>query len=253
MDTTYICMQKRGMTVPYIWPSRPPSFQLGPVTKRFRDHRHSNKPYFIQPPANLPQTVYSQRALHSGVCLWQPDSVPHLLIRSHERLASSDSSSQHTDLCRSAFSLAAVSWTTSGDKRLPECLACRRFTRTQGWFILALHKQASVYISLVLAFKSTVGNIYTRALGHTFCSFTLSWASATHTYVHCPTPTDTHRWPLCLCSSASLGQTHTHTHTHTLQHAPLFMSEIGFMSVICLHLCRSCCALMQLHTSVLML
>lgn len=35
--------------------------------------------------------------------------------------ASCDSSSQHTALSRSAFSPAAVSWTTSGDKRLPEC------------------------------------------------------------------------------------------------------------------------------------
>lgn len=42
--------------------------------------------------------------------------------------ASCDSSSQHTALCRSAFSRAAAgaagaSWTSSGDKRLPECLA----------------------------------------------------------------------------------------------------------------------------------
>lgn len=123
-----------------------------PSDHRFRDHRRLNKPYFIQPPANLPQTVYSQRALLSGVCLWQPNSMPHLSVQSHERLESSDSSSQHTGLSRSAFSPAAVSWTTSGDKRLPECLACRRFTRTRGWFILALHKQASVYISLVLGF-----------------------------------------------------------------------------------------------------
>lgn len=123
-----------------------------PNDHRFRDHRRLNKPYFIQPPANLPQTVYSQRALLSGVCLWQPDAMPHLPVQSHERLASSDSSSQHTALSRSAFSPTAVSWTTSGDKRLPECLACRRFTRTWGWFILALHTQASVYISLVLGF-----------------------------------------------------------------------------------------------------
>lgn len=125
---------------------------LWPHAHRFWDHRRSNKPYFIQPSANLPQTVYSQWALLSGVCLWQPDSMPHLSIQSHERLASSDSSSQHTALSRSAFSPAVVSWTTSGDKRLPECLACRRFTWTWGWFILALHKQGSVYISLVLAF-----------------------------------------------------------------------------------------------------
>ncbi|KAK5901945.1 hypothetical protein CesoFtcFv8_007254 [Champsocephalus esox] len=104
----------------------------GPDDHRFRDHRRLNKTYFIQPPANLPQTVYSQCALLSGVCLWQPDSMPHLPVQSHERLASSDSSSQHTALSRSAFSSAAVSCTTSGDKRLPECLACRRFTRTQG-------------------------------------------------------------------------------------------------------------------------
>lgn len=123
-----------------------------PSDHRLRDHRRLNKPYFIQPPANLPQTVYSQRALLSGVCLWQPDSMPHLPVQSHERLASSDSSSQHTALSRSAFSPAAASWTTSGDKRLPECLACRRFTRTRGWFILASHKQASVYISLVPGF-----------------------------------------------------------------------------------------------------
>ncbi len=123
-----------------------------PSDHKFKDHRRLNKPYFIQSPANLPQTVYSQRALLSGVCLWQPDSMPHLPVQSHERLESSDSSSQHTGLSRSAFSPAAVSWTTSGDERLPECLACRRFTRTRGWFILALHKQASVYISLVLGF-----------------------------------------------------------------------------------------------------
>lgn len=63
-----------------------------PTDHRFRDHQRLNKPYFIQPPANLPQTVYSQWALLSGVCLWQPYSMPHLPIQSHERLASSDSS-----------------------------------------------------------------------------------------------------------------------------------------------------------------
>ena len=77
--------------------------------RRFRDHRRLNRPCFIQPAANLPQTVYSQRALLSGVCLWQPDSVPHLHVQSHERLASSDSSSQHpapSPPYRSAFSPA---------------------------------------------------------------------------------------------------------------------------------------------------
>lgn len=75
----------------------------------FRDHRCLNKPYFIQSPANLPQTVYSRRTLLSGVCLWQLDSVPHLPIQSHERLASSDSSLQHTALSCSAFS-PALRW-----------------------------------------------------------------------------------------------------------------------------------------------
>ncbi|KAM7396987.1 hypothetical protein PAMP_019986 [Pampus punctatissimus] len=63
-----------------------------PTGHRVRDHRRLNKPYFIQPPANLPQTVYSQWALLSGVCLWQSYFMPHLPIQSNERLASSDSS-----------------------------------------------------------------------------------------------------------------------------------------------------------------
>lgn len=98
------------------------------------------------------QTVYSQRALLSGIFLWQTDCMPHLSNQTHERVASSDTSSQHTALSLSAFSTTAVSWTTSGDKRLPDCLTCRRFTRPWGWFILALHKLSSVYISLVLGF-----------------------------------------------------------------------------------------------------
>ncbi|CAB1440011.1 unnamed protein product [Pleuronectes platessa] len=54
-------------------------------------------------------------ALLSRAYLWRPNSVPHLPVQSHERLASSDSSSQHTALSRSAFSpAAAVSCTTSG-------------------------------------------------------------------------------------------------------------------------------------------
>lgn len=77
-----------------------------------------------------------------------------------------------------------------------------------------------------------MGNVYTWALGLTFCSFTLCWVSATtfDTYRHV---TRTHRWTLCLCPS----QTNTHTHA---RHAPLFMSETGFMSAISLHLLLSC-------------
>ena len=180
-----------------------------------------------------------------------PTPVPHLPVHSHERLASSDSSSQHTALCRSAFSPTAVSCTTSGDKRLPECLACRRFTRTRGWFILALHKQASVYISLVLGLLNQHWGTYTHALRdlHSAHSHSAGLLPHAHTLRHLQTVTHTYRWTLCLRSSAPLRKTstHTHTHTHTPGHAPLFMSETGYMSVIRLLLHHSCCTLMQRH------
>lgn len=122
-----------------------------PSDHRLRDHRRLNKPYFTSflPTSHKQFTVYGLCSLEF-VC---GNPTPcHISPSRAMKDWPPDSSSQHTALSRSAFSPAAVSWTTSGDKRLPECLACRRFTRTQGWFILALHKQASVYISLVLRF-----------------------------------------------------------------------------------------------------
>lgn len=118
---------------------------------RFRDHRRLNKPYFT---SFLP-TSHKQFTVN-GLCslefVYGNPTPCHISPSRAMKDWPPDSSSQHTALSRSAFSPAAVSWTTSGDKRLPECLACRRFTRTQGWFILALHKQPSVYIWLVLGF-----------------------------------------------------------------------------------------------------
>lgn len=122
-----------------------------PSDHRFKDHRCLNKPYFTSflPTSHKQLKVYGLCSLEFVYGNLTPCHIsPSRAMKDWPP----DSSSQHTALSRSAFSPAAVSWTTSGDKRLPECLACRRFTRTQGWFILALHKQSSVYISLVLGF-----------------------------------------------------------------------------------------------------
>lgn len=98
-------------------------------------------PISCQPTTNSLQSVDSALWSLSMATRLRATSPPS---RAMEGWPPPDRSSQHTVLSCSAFSPAAVSWTTSGDKRLPECLACRQFTRTQRWFILALHKQASV-------------------------------------------------------------------------------------------------------------
>jgi len=137
----------------------------------FRDHRRLNKIYFIRSSANLPQTVYSQWTLLSGVCLWQLDSTPHLPVQNHERLASCDSSSQHSALSCAAFSPAVVSWTTSVDKRLPECLACRRFTRTRGDSFWLCTNRPLCTFHWFWAFKSTVGKHIRTGTGNYILPF----------------------------------------------------------------------------------
>lgn len=93
------------------------------IDHRLKDHRRLNKPYFIQPPANLPQTVYRQRALcFLGLCV----------------------------------SMAALLHTTSHPPPVPRktgllwqpVFVLQAIYMDAWWFIFALHKQGSMYVSL---------------------------------------------------------------------------------------------------------
>lgn len=125
----------------------------------------------------------SVQSMDSAFCHLTVATQLHLPVQSHERLASSDSSSQHLALCCSAFSPSEVSWTTSEDKKTARVL----------WLAGDLNGRKVIHSGFAqTAFcvhfigsgilNQQRPNVYTLAPGGAFHPFPLSWVSATSAY-----------------------------------------------------------------------